>query len=397
MHRSGVIAPVRSGPIGMTVPAARSPAPSVEPLTGFTIGITAARRREEFGAALERRGATVRYGPAIRIVPLLDDADLLAATRACIAEPLDLVVVTTAIGYRGWIEAADTWGLGESLLAALAASTVLARGPKVQGAIRASGLREAWSPDSESSSEVLRYLLEHHDLAGCRIAVQLHGEPVPGMLETLVAAGAQVIEVPVYRWEPPADVQPLRRLISAVLDRELQAVAFTSAPASLNFLRTADADGQGVAVREALRADVVATCVGSVTAGPLEREGIPVVQPERFRLGALVREIVLQVPRLRGRTIRVGEIDLDIRGHGVVVDDTFVPLPPAGMSLLQALSVRPGQVLSRAELLGVLPGDGRDEHAVEVAVARLRTTLGRPDLIQTVVKRGYRLGVPVRC
>ena len=31
----------------------------VEPLAGFTVGITAARRREEFGAALERRGARV--------------------------------------------------------------------------------------------------------------------------------------------------------------------------------------------------------------------------------------------------------------------------------------------------------------------------------------------------
>lgn len=374
--------------------AVTPPARGVEPLTGFTVGITAARRREEFGAALERRGATVRYGPAIRIVPLVDDADLLAATRSCIAEPLDLVVVTTAIGYRGWIEAADTWGLGEALLAALSAATVLARGPKVQGAIRASGLREEWSPVSESSSEVLDHLLTHHDLAGRRIAVQLHGEPVAGMLETLVAAGAEVIELPVYRWEPPVDPQPLRRLIAAVLDRELQAVAFTSAPASTNFLRTADADGVGPGVRQALRTDVVAACVGSVTAAPLEREGIPVVQPERFRLGALVREIVVELPRRAGRMVALADGELDLRGHGVVVDGRWVPLPPAGMALLQALSASPGQVLTRAELLAVLPGDGRDAHAVEVAVARLRTATGRPDLIRTVVKRGYRLGVP---
>jgi uroporphyrinogen-III synthase len=375
------------------VPVMSTPPAAVEPLTGFTIGITAARRREEFGAALERRGATVRYGPAIRIVPLVDDAELLAATRACIAEPLDLVVVTTAIGYRGWIEAADTWGLGEALLGALSAATVLARGPKVRGAIRASGLREEWSPESESSAEVVEHLVEHHELAGRRIAVQLHGEPVPGMLETLVAAGADVVEVPVYRWEPPVDIQPLRRLITAVLDRELQAVAFTSAPAALNFLRTADADGCGNAVREALRADVVAACVGAVTAGPLTREDIPVVQPERFRLGALVREIVLEVPARTGRTVRSGEGELEVRGHGVVLDGRWIPLPPAGTALLRALSARPGQVLSRGELLAVLPGDGRDEHAVEVAVARLRTTLGRPELIRTVVKRGYQLVV----
>ena len=54
----------------------------VGPLAGYTVGITAARRREEFAAALERRGAKVVSGPAIRIVPLADDSELRAATSA---------------------------------------------------------------------------------------------------------------------------------------------------------------------------------------------------------------------------------------------------------------------------------------------------------------------------
>jgi uroporphyrinogen-III synthase len=40
-----------------------------------------------------------------------------------------------------------------------------------------------------------------------------------------------------------------------------------------------------------------------------------------------------------------------------------------------------------------LPGDSRDGHAVEVAIGRLRTALGDPRMISTVVKRGYRLTV----
>jgi uroporphyrinogen-III synthase len=48
-------------------------------------------------------------------------------------------------------------------------------------------------------------------------------------------------------------------------------------------------------------------------------------------------------------------------------------------------------------LLESLPR-GADEHAVEMAVARLRAALGRPSFIQTVVKRGYRLRLdePIR-
>ena len=68
---------------------------TVEPLAGYTVGVTAARRAEELGALLERRGAEVLHAPAIRIVPLRDDPELLAATRALIAAPPDVLVVTT--------------------------------------------------------------------------------------------------------------------------------------------------------------------------------------------------------------------------------------------------------------------------------------------------------------
>ena len=84
---------------------------------------------------------------------------------------------------------------------------------------------------------------------------------------------------------------------------------------------------------------------------------------------------------------------LELRGHAVLVDGELRAIPPAGMALLRALARRPGRVVTRAELLGALPGGGDDEHAVEMAVARLRTALGQPKLLQTVVKRGYRLAL----
>lgn len=363
----------------------------MEPLAGYTIAITAARRRQEFGAALERRGAKVVYAPAITIVPLVDDTELRKATERCLNAPVEFVVATTGIGFRGWMEAADTWGLLPAMTDTLHKATVLARGPKARGAIRASGLREAWSPESESSSEVLEYLIASPDLAGKRIAVQLHGEPLPDLVQTLRLAGAEVIEVPVYRWVLPEDTAPLQRLLELVSVGGVDAVAFTSAPAAASFLRTADQHGCGVAVREALRGPVVAACVGPVTAGPLERENIPVIQPERARLGALVRQIVEQIPVRCGRRLPVAGHLLDVRGHAVVLDDTLIPLSSASMGLLRALIAQPGQVVSRSDLLKQSAGDGGDEHAVEVAIGRLRTALGDPRIVQTVVKRGYRL------
>lgn len=172
----------------------------IQPLAGFTVGVTAARRADELGALLERRGANVQYGPAIRIIPLADDSDLLRATRSLLDGPVDVAVATTGIGFRGWVEAAEGWGLGEALRAKLGSAHVLTRGPKAKGAVRAAGLVEHWSPESEASAELLDHLLES-GVDGRRIAVQLHGEPLREFVDALRSAGAEVVEIPVYRWK----------------------------------------------------------------------------------------------------------------------------------------------------------------------------------------------------
>ncbi|MEU2061637.1 uroporphyrinogen-III synthase [Streptomyces sp. NPDC013455] len=361
------------------------------PLAGFTVGVTAARRADELGALLQRRGASVLHAPALRIVPLADDGELLAATKEIIDQVPDVVVATTAIGFRGWVEAADGWGLGEQLLGRLRGVRLLARGPKVKGAIRAAGLTEEWSPSSESLAEVLGRLLEE-GVDGQRVVVQLHGEPLPGFVESLRAAGAEVVPVPVYRWMPPEDLGPLDRLLDAAVTRGLDAVTFTSAPAAASLLTRAEDRGLLDELLSALAHDVLPACVGPVTAIPLQARGVETVQPERFRLGPLVQLLCQELPT-RARSLPVAGHRVEIRGHAVLVDGVLKPVPPAGMSLLRALSRRPGWVVPRAELLRALPGAGRDEHAVETAMARLRTALGVPKLIQTVVKRGYRLAL----
>ncbi|WP_369252334.1 uroporphyrinogen-III synthase [Streptomyces sp. R41] len=365
--------------------------PDNGPLAGFTVGVTAARRADELGALLQRRGASVVHAPALRIVPLADDSELLAATKELIDQAPDVVVATTAIGFRGWVEAADGWGLGEDLLARLRGVELLARGPKVKGAIRAQGLTEEWSPSSESMAEVLDRLLDE-GVDGRRIAIQLHGEPLPGFVESLRAAGAEVVGVPVYRWMPPEDIGPVDRLLDAAVTRGLDALTFTSAPAAASLLSRAENRGLLPELLAALHHDVLAACVGPVTALPLQARGIDTVQPERFRLGPLVQLLCQELPG-RARALPIAGHRVEIRGHAVMVDGALRPVPPAGMSLLRALSRRPGWVVARAELLRALPGAGRDEHAVETAMARLRTALGAPKLIQTVVKRGYRLAL----
>jgi uroporphyrinogen-III synthase len=286
------------------------------------------------------------------------------------------------------VEAADAWDL--PLVEHLSGARVLARGPKARGAIRGGGLVDAWSPESESSAEVLDHLLSGAEgpLAGRRIAVQLHGDPLPDLVAGLREAGADVLTVPVYRWVPPEDVTPVRRLVTALVSGGVDAVTFTSAPAAASLLQVADDLGQRDAVVRALTERVLVVAVGPVTAGPLDAAGIPSARPERSRLGALAREVVARLPE-RDPVLQVGAHTLQVRGYAAVVDGRLVELAPGPLAVLRELARRPGHVVGRPELVGCLPGGG-DGHAVEMAVTRLRAALGAP-LVQTVVKRGYRL------
>ncbi len=362
--------------------------------------MTSARRAGELCALLQRHGATVEAAPAIILINLPDDEELHRNTDALITRPPDILIVTTAIGFRGWIAAADEWGLANDLTTALAAARIVARGPKATGALRAIGLREEWSPESESSREVLGYLRES-GVADRRVAVQLHGttdnwDPVPELLDELQAAGADVVPIRVYRWQPAPPGGEFDQLVTQIARRQFDAVAFTSAPAVVAMLLRAADLGITDELLAALRSDVRAMCVGPVAAGPLTQLGIPTSSPQRMRLGALARHIADELPTLRTRTVHAGGHRIEIRSTCVLVDGEVKTLSPVGMATLLTLARYPGAVVGRDHLLRALPGNGSDTHAVESAVLRLRTALGDKNIIDTVVKRGYRLAVDER-
>ncbi|MBM7368455.1 uroporphyrinogen-III synthase [Gordonia hydrophobica] len=364
-------------------------------LAGYSVAVTAARRAEELTALLERRGARVIAAPVIEMVPLPDDPALRSGTDAVIAQPPQVLIPTTGIGFRGWIEAADEWGLADELMAAFASARVISRGPKVTGAVRAAGLREEWSPASESAAEVLAHL-QSEDLTGCRIAVQRHGaidgwDPNRELIDGLEAMGADVVSVPVYSWRRPADLTAVDALIDDVVTDRLDAVTFTSGPAAVSLLTRAGQLGVQDRLLAALRGPVAVYCVGPVTAAPLAAVEVPSAWPERMRLGALARLVTEDLAERRADLAVAGH-RLGLRACAAVVDGEVRELSAANRRLLAALGGdAPGAVVSRSELLRVLGSD--DEHAVETAIARLRAALGHREMIATVVKRGYRLAV----
>ena len=358
-------------------------------LAGCVVLVTADRRSGELAAALGRRGATVRHAPALGMVPHTDDAALLAATRDLLADPPDTVVVTTGIGFRGWIEAADAAGLAERLVETLRGTRIVARGPKARGAIQAAGLVADWVAESETSAEIAEVLLDE-GLEGHDVAVQHHGAGADGLDEAFAAAGARVRSLVVYRWGPPPDPAVVEASVRAAAAGEIDAVVFTSAPGSAAWLEAADAAGVTDRIVELARAgSVVMAAVGPVTARPLIERGIEPLVPDRGRLGSLVRAIVGHYGGLQALRTVAGP--LRVHRGAAVLDGRVLPLSPSGLEVLRLLAAAGGAVVPRDRLLAALPGDSRDPHAAEVAVARLRDATGSRELIRTVVKRGYRL------
>lgn len=376
----------------MSVPTMTDSEPtgwSAGPLAGCVIAVTADRRVTELRVALERRGAIVEHHPSLRSVTHPNEEAAVRDTNALLADPPDIAVVTTAIGFRAWIEAADAAGLADDLLDTLSRSRLIARGPKARGAIEAAGLSPDWVAGSETVEEIQQHLLDE-GVAGKHVAIQMHGAGAGGLDKALSAAGARVSGVVTYRWES-SDPKDLVASMVAAAEGTLDAVVFTSAPGAQAWLSAADPCRLDQ-LRRLVSADrLVLATVGPITAEPLIAAGLEPLIPQRWRLGAMLRELVTYFAERRPIDTVAGP--LQVRAQHIVLDGRTMTVAPTCRTVLEALVEARGSVVLRSDLLELLPGDARNSHALDVTIARLRSSTGSPELVRTVVKRGYSLAV----
>ncbi|WP_077489783.1 uroporphyrinogen-III synthase [Sinomonas mesophila] len=363
-------------------------------LKGFRVGVTSHRRAEDLIEALERRGAEVIHAPVLTIAPVDQDLGVLEDTRRTIESRPDVCIVTTAYGMRRWLEVADAAGLGESLTSALSAASLYVRGPKARGAVRAAGLADVGISNDETTATLVDLVLRDAGgrLDGKRVVMQLHGYTDRVQLDRLREAGAELITVTPYRWVRPDGGDRLEALIAAICAGDLDVVTFTSAPAVDALFSTAHELGVYPQLIQAMRQRVATAAVGPVTAAPLEAAGLRPWVPERFRMGALIKLVTDNLARRQVRRLTTTAGDVELRGRTLSVDGAELALPPAAMLLFRALFDAGGAVVSRDTLTRLLSQSGSN-HALDMAVNRLRNALPRADMVQTVVKRGYRLRV----
>ncbi len=363
------------------------------PLAGFKIGVTADRRADEQIRLLSGRGADCVHGPVIKTLPI-DSTDAIGEITGVLCDdPPDLIVLTTGLGVRGWLEAADSFHLGDRLQDLFVGAELYPRGAKARGALVTAGFAAATDAPLGQYSDILDALAAR-GVDRTRVAIQLDGAGAGPLCDAIEELGADVVRVPVYRWSLPADTGPAERLVRAVAERRVDAVTFTAKPAIENFFEIADRCGSSDEVMRAFSSGaVVPFCVGPVCATGITDVGLPEpMVPERHRLGALVQQLTHHFAAA-SRTFELAGVEVQAQGRlAKVVGQPDAWMTDRERSVFDILTSEPRIVHSKQSLLrSAWPGSESDEHLVEVTIARLRQRLGPASPgIETVMRRGYR-------
>ncbi|WP_158573759.1 uroporphyrinogen-III synthase [Micromonospora craniellae] len=364
-------------------------------LTGCTVAVISERRQHALSALLVAPAARTMNIQAVRAVAQPVTDDIVTATRECIAQPVHEVIVSSGFGLRAWLRIAEQSGDIDALVARLSHARLLARDAHAADTLRDLGLSQIWATASATVEDLFRYL-SAQPMSGRRVVAQVESERHREYCEALRRHGAIVVEVATSRFLPPLHTSILRRLNALVIRRQVDALALTGPSSTENLLRQATADGDLDDVLNALNTDVTPACLGHLAARPLRAYGLTPPVSRTPALTDLVDALATQLSR-RMIELTVAGHRLGIRSQAVVIDHLAIPVQPGPIAVLRALARRPGRVLSPAEIRNDSPTwSGGSDHAVEMAVSRLRRALdGTPlegaDLVQTVVKRGYRL------
>jgi DNA-binding response OmpR family regulator len=199
-------------------------------------------------------------------------------------------------------------------------------------------------------------------------------------------------------------VRGLRREGYDVTWAPTAAQAERSMPAHVVILDLGLPDGDGLELCRTLRASSDAAIL-VVTARADEFDRVAaldvgaddyVVKPFGFaELFARIRA-VLRRTQPTDDVIVYGQLRIDLRAHQVTSGGTNVALTPKEFDILACLASDPGRVFSREEVFSRVWGGQwyGPTKVLDVHVASLRSKLGRPDAIETVYARGFRLGQP---
>jgi len=252
------------------------------------------RRGTEMAKLITNAGGVPTVVSSMREVPLEDNHEALEFVREIIAGQIDSVVFLTGVGAQTVLRVAESANQREAFLEALQKIPVVARGPKPVSVLRPLGVPIALTaPEPNTWRELLQVLdanTQNVPLRDKMVAVQEYGATNGELLAALRERGAHVRRVPVYDWQLPEDLEPLRKAVRQILDREIDVVFFTTSVQVRHLMLVAGEMGFAEQVLRSLNHVVIAS-IGPMTSEELRQNGLPVdMEPSHPKMGFLVNE-----------------------------------------------------------------------------------------------------------
>jgi uroporphyrinogen-III synthase len=266
---------------------------------GLTVAAFESRMAAEITRLIERHGGNPLVTPALREIPLDDNSAALKFGVKLTTERVDLLILLTGVGTTALFDLLKTRFPWSSIAAALKQTALVARGPKPVAALKAFGLQPTLTvPEPNTWIEVVSTLDEYRPVKGLRVAVQEYGTSNPDLLEALQQRGAEVFQVPIYRWALPENLEPLRQALDEVIAGKVPVLLITNAAQVDHVMEVLGKDGKLEPFRAALKKMVVAS-IGPTASERLRHYEWPIdLEPSHAKMGVLVKETSEQIHAL---------------------------------------------------------------------------------------------------
>ncbi|MCK1991911.1 uroporphyrinogen-III synthase [Peribacillus muralis] len=259
-------------------------------LDGKTIALLGARKTEELSKIVHNLGGVPLVRPAQGTV-FLDDSHLEEDVTRLMAGEYDWIILTTGVGTELLYKTAMKLEAGDRFKAALQSMNIAARGYKTVNMLKKLGLKPLVRDDDGSTAGLVRNL-EGHLSGDEKVALQLHGDPAPLLVDWLDEQSVEHKEILPYEHIPPEE-GTMQQLVEEILEGTIDSVVFTSAPQPRNLMEFVREQGVEDKIIDQFKSKVIALAVGKVTAQVIIDEGIErVIYPEDQRMGSAMVELV---------------------------------------------------------------------------------------------------------
>lgn len=258
-------------------------------LAGLRVLSLETRRAKEMETLILREEGIPFLAPSVKERAIDDNNVALRFVEQLEAGEFDIVVCMTGVGLTFLRDVIATQMPVERLSGALRRVTIVSRGPKPVGVLRALGVPvQVIIQEPNTWKEIVEAVAGM--AAPMRIAVQEYGRPNTEMNAALEQLGATVTPVALYRWDMPDDVGPLQEAARRLESGGFDVVLFTSSIQLDHLLEVGRRLGLEEGVWRALQEHVVIGSIGPVMSASLVAHGLPVdVIPRHPKMWALVK------------------------------------------------------------------------------------------------------------